>query len=177
MEITNYKLKDFIKLDANTIEETAGVLAHLKPSPTKKELFYCSLTFVDFVKRKLGKGELEPMIEIIKELQELSEAEVMDMTVVDFYGTIKAAGQQLRDLLSLEQTRLESKHGNFKWEAVEGSKRLAPFGLYNTLDNLSKGDITKWELIKNLPYDQIFTKLFMDTVRADIEEDISKIKK
>ena len=175
-EIVNYKLKDFIRMKIELIEEYASALTFIEPIETKKELFYMPLRFVDFVKTHLASDNIEDILEIIGQLTDRTHEEVLEIRVVEFYRTLKGIKKQLEEIIKLEKDRLSGNAVDFRWEAVNGSERLAPFGIFNTLDNLSGGDITKWDEIHDMPYDKVFTKLFMDTVRADIEIEKSKIK-
>lgn len=57
-----------------------------------------------------------------------------------------------------------------------GINKLDQFGLLNTLDNLAKGDITKYDLIRSTPYNVIFDKQYMEVTKSEIEKKLSKIK-
>jgi len=175
-KINNYKLRDFLKKDEKLIEEYATMLSFIEPIPTKNELFYMPLEDVDFIKRSIAKIDLPLMVAILEKCNDLSEEEVMAMPIVSFYGNIRSVKLQLDKILTLEEEKLSSSVPNLKWESVDGSKRLSPFGIHNTLDKLSGGDILKWDAIKKLPYDLVFVKLFMDRVRGDIDYEMSKIK-
>ena len=59
---------------------------------------------------------------------------------------------------------------------VEGSQRMSKFGIYNTLENLSGGDILKYKEIKNLKYSEVFMVLLMKKTASDIRADMAKIK-
>jgi len=57
-----------------------------------------------------------------------------------------------------------------------GINKLDQFGLLNTLDNLTNGDILKYNEIRNIPYNVIFDKQYMEVVKLDIQKKLSKIK-
>jgi len=57
-----------------------------------------------------------------------------------------------------------------------GINKLDQFGLLNTLDNLANGDILKYNEIRNIPYNVIFDKQYMEVVKLDIQKKLSKIK-
>lgn len=57
-----------------------------------------------------------------------------------------------------------------------GIQKLDKFGNLNTLDNLAKGDILKYDLIRNTPYNVIFDKQYMEVTKSEIEKKLSKIK-
>lgn len=57
-----------------------------------------------------------------------------------------------------------------------GGNNLNKFGLMNTLDNLAKGDILKYDLIRQLPYNVVFDKQYLEVTKAEIEKKLAKIK-
>lgn len=57
-----------------------------------------------------------------------------------------------------------------------GINKLDKFGILNTLDNLAKGDILKYDLIRKLPYRTVFDKQYMEVTKSDIEKRLTKIK-
>jgi len=57
-----------------------------------------------------------------------------------------------------------------------GINNLDQFGILNTLDNLSGGDILKYDLIRNIPYNIVFDKQYMEVVKSGIENKLAKIK-
>lgn len=57
-----------------------------------------------------------------------------------------------------------------------GINKLDQFGVINTLDNLAKGDILKYDLIRELPYNVVFDKQYLEVTKSEIEKKLSKIK-
>jgi hypothetical protein len=57
-----------------------------------------------------------------------------------------------------------------------GINNLNKFGYLNMIDNLAKGDILKYDLIKNIAYNVIFDKQYFDITKSQIEKKLSKIK-
>lgn len=176
VELIRYKMKDFLRKDLETVEEYSRVLKHLQPTQTKKRLDEMPLRFVDYVKKTLPSGTFEDIIDILAHLEGVEMEDILKWDVVEFYSTLKGVTAELERLLKMEEERLTPKHQNAKWEMVNGSGRMAPFGVYNTLDRLSDGDILKWDSILDMPYRVVMMKVFMDTVRVDIEHDMAQIK-
>ena len=81
---------------------------------------------------------------------------------------------EMKTIRELESTYLRSDPDVKLLQA--GINKLDQFGLINTLDNLAKGDILKYDLIRELPYNVVFDKQYMEVVKADIEKKLSKIK-
>ena len=57
-----------------------------------------------------------------------------------------------------------------------GINKLDQFGLLNTLDNLAKGDVLKYDAIRQMSYNVIFDKQYMEVTKSEIEKKLSKIK-
>jgi len=81
---------------------------------------------------------------------------------------------EMKTIRELESTYLRSDPDVKLLQA--GINKLDQFGLMNTLDNLAKGDILKYDLIRELPYNVVFDKQFLEVTKADIEKKLSKIK-
>jgi hypothetical protein len=81
---------------------------------------------------------------------------------------------EMKTIRELESTYLRSDPDVKLLQA--GINKLDQFGLMNTLDNLAKGDILKYDLIRELPYNVVFDKQYMEVTKAEIEKKLSKIK-
>lgn len=176
MELTNYKMKDFLKQGEETFKQYNTALQFLQPTDTNKRLMDMPLRFVEYVKKTIPSATFVDMIDMIAHLQGVEEKEIREMKVVDFYGLMKSLVKQTVEIVQNEEKRLTPKHPNPKWELVNGAGKMSPFGIYLTLDKLSGGDILKWDAILDQPYSRVMTKLFMDTVKADIEHDIAQLE-
>ncbi|KQC33399.1 hypothetical protein AAU57_08790 [Nonlabens sp. YIK11] len=174
-EIKNYKLVDFLKQDRTLIDDYVSILSHSLPVPTKKELWFMKLKHVEFIKQNINSTDDDSIIQILKLTEGIKKKEVLNMTITKFFGKINSVKQQLETISKAEQ-QLESDHINPKWEAVDGSKRMAKFGILNILDNLANGDILKWEKVKNLQFSDVFTKLLMDKTKNDIQIEMNNVK-
>lgn len=81
---------------------------------------------------------------------------------------------ELKTISELESTYLRSDPDIKMMQA--GINKLDQFGLINTLDNLAKGDVLKYDAIRNLPYNVIFDKQYMEVTKSEIEKKLAKIK-
>lgn len=172
--IKNYKLKTFLKQSPELIEEYSSILKHLEEIPTKNELKSLKLREVEFVKKQIGNDKA--LAEIFEYMHEIDEEKLMNLKITEFYGFFNYIINQLEALLATEERHLVSEHVDFKWEAVEGSKRLSKLGILPMIDNLAQGDILKYEQILDLPYMTVFKKLMLDRIKGDIEKDMNKVK-
>lgn len=172
--IKNYKLKDFMLLDAETASEYINILKHLEPIQTKNRLINLNLGEVEFIKRSINDDAEIP--EIYQLLEGVKEVELMEMDIVRFYSLLNDIIQQIEGVLKAEEEHLTPTHTNVKWEAVEGSKRLSVMGVLPLVDNLANGDILKYDEIMKIPYQTVFNKLKLDTINSDLEYEMNKIK-
>lgn len=175
-EIKNYKLKDFLKKDEETIQQYITVLTLSGTIPTKNEVFYLKLREVQDIRDHLTAGTIDNLIHAVAITEGKTYDEVQKLKILDFFRLVNSIVEQIEQISTAEQTSLSSEHPNFKWEAVNGSDKLAKFGIYNTLDTLSGGDITKYEQILDLSYSDVFTKMYMERVKADLEIEMNQLK-
>ena len=57
-----------------------------------------------------------------------------------------------------------------------GIHKLDQFGIKNILDNLTDGKIWEYDKIRNMPYNDVFDKQYMEIVKSEVEKKLSKIK-
>lgn len=175
-DIINYKLKTFLRKDTELIQNYITLLSHLVPVPVKKEVFYMKLKKVQDIKELVADGTLMSLIKVVQMTDKVSDEDILEMKILDFFPRVNDVIRQLKEIRHAEEVSLQSKHSSFKWEAVNGSERMSKFGIYNTLDNLAKGKIWKYKKILNLSYADVFTKLYMDTVKGDLDNEMNTIK-
>lgn len=81
---------------------------------------------------------------------------------------------ELKTIRELESNYLRSDPDVKLLQA--GINKLDQFGLMNTLDNLAKGDILKYDLIRQLPYNVVFDKQYLEVTKSEIEKKLAKQK-
>ncbi|MCD8740390.1 hypothetical protein LT679_07230 [Mucilaginibacter roseus] len=54
-------------------------------------------------------------------------------------------------------------------EKRAGIQAFEKFKHINTINALSGGDVTKWDLILNTPYERVLTKLLLNKTEADYQ--------
>ena len=175
-KITNFKLKDFFKQDIELIKTYVKILQLLEPIQTKNEVYHLKLKDVEFIKQYLFEDDDEALIEIISIVQELNQKEVLNLEIIEVFGILNSIKEQIERINNAEVSSLTSDNINIKFEAVNGAERLKQFGIYNILNNLSNGDILKWNSIMELPYSDVFMKLLLDKTNNDIQSEMNNIK-
>jgi len=175
-EIKNYELGEFFKQSPELIQQYVEVLQHVKPVDTANDVFHLKLKDVEFIKENLLSDTDEELLEIIAKVQGIKLKKVLKIKVVEFFGLLNSIKEQLIQINKAEAASLVSENTNFKWEAVNGSDRLSMFGIYNTLESLSGGDILKWNDIMELTYSDVFMKLYINKINADLQHEMNQIK-
>lgn len=100
--------------------------------------------------------------------------DIQNITVKEVMSFILWIIDELKTIRELESNYLRSDPDIKMMQA--GINELDQFGIKNTLDNLSKGDILKYNEIRNLPYHEVFDKQYMETIKSKIEKKLAKIK-
>ena len=60
-------------------------------------------------------------------------------------------------------------------EEKAGIKSFQKFGYVNTVNSLAGGDVTKWSLILNLPYNIILTKLLLNKAESAYQKKYTEL--
>lgn len=176
MEITNFKLIDFVNQEPEIIQEYMVALRYLNPLETKRKIFHMKLKHVEMIKKSLNSGNDADLIKIVGKVQKLKDKVVLDMPIIDFFGLVASIREQLKVIVQAEENGLTPSYIDPKWEAVNGSERMAKFGIYNTLDNLAGGDALKYKEYMNMNYSEVFTILLKRKEASDIQREMAAIK-
>lgn len=148
--LLNFDFESLIYLKWTTLKE---VLPELFAKNNFEELFYLML-------KDRGVNLFKVDIQNI----EINKAMSFILWIID----------ELKSVNELEKAYLTSDPDVKFLQA--GGNNLNKFGLMNTLDNLAKGDILKYDLIRQLPYNVVFDKQYLEVTKSEIEKKLSKIK-
>ncbi|MEW5675554.1 hypothetical protein ABGT15_04515 [Flavobacterium enshiense] len=197
--IIDYKLSEFLQItDINLITNYLFVLDLLKPlksidnprfkrwkiwsNKEPKQLIIKApreLTFADVtnIRNYFNEATIHGVIESVKLVSGLSEREILELRITQFYGIINFMKEDLIQLANMEINELSDDSFDMNLESVNAKGRMARFGVLNTIDSLAKEDILRWEEIEKLPYMTVFTKLLMDKEKNDIQRELAEIQK
>ena len=100
--------------------------------------------------------------------------DVQKIKVSDAIAFILWLIDEMKSINELESQYLKSDPDIKMLQA--GINKLDKFGILNTLDNLAKGDILKYDAIRQMPYNVIFDKQYFEVTKSEIEKKLSKIK-
>ena len=176
MEIENFKLIDFFKQTPELINKYVIILKYIPGKKTKRAIFNMKLKHVERIKQTIDSGEDHDLIVIVSKVQKITKKAVFELPIIEFFGIISSVREQMKVILAAEENGLTSSHTDFKWESVNGSERMAKFGIYNTLESLSGGDALKYKAYMNMNYSEVFTILLMRKEAADLQREMSLIK-
>src|SRR5690606_5380563 len=124
-ELINYTIKEFMSQDNKLVLEYMAYLSLLRPGQTVKEVFYMTLKEVQDIRDYMTTGTINSLIEVIALVEKKKLSQFLKMTIMDFFPLINSVVKQLEQIGRAEQIKLVSKQTNLKWEAVNGSERLA----------------------------------------------------
>lgn len=195
-KIINYKLKDFFLLtDIKQAEDYLSILTNLNPLKEIKNprfrwykrkesqiiripsLLELKFGEVAQIRNSFSIGNIEGIIECVMILTKLNRIEILNFTIVTFYGIISSIKKDLERISNMEFNELSSDDDDINLEIVRASERLARYGIINAFENLSGGDITKWKEIEQIPFMQVFTKLSLDNTKSTIQKEVSELQK
>ncbi|PZR20884.1 MAG: hypothetical protein DI539_09435 [Flavobacterium psychrophilum] len=194
MTITNYKLKEFLQEGLEKIEDYLPFLELLQPTaeithPKTQMMIKVrdvrELTFgrVNELRINLQVPSLEALFESITFVTNLTEEEVMELTILDYYGTLASIKKGLEIISLMEENELgddeddDADETEILYRSVNASQRMARFGVMNTINCLAGGDITKFKAIEDLPFMVVFTKLVMNKTNEKINREVELLRK
>lgn len=196
--LINYKLSDFLKLTSEeTIQDYLVVLDLLNPlneipNPTYKwfnkqpktlnikSIKDLSFGDVSIIRNNFNNASIETIFDSIKMILNVQDKEILNFTILTFYGIINNIKNELVEITNMEINELTDDsfdENDSNLLAVNANERMSRFGVLNIIDSLAKEDILKWELIEQLPYMTVFTKLMIDKTKSTIHKDISELQR
>lgn len=115
------------------------------------------------------------LTEIIERMLDYSgvELDLYEVDVKEQMQVVIYAQNMLKQIFEMEKREFESQPDMNIIAA--GGDRFNIFGEYNTLDSLAGGDITKWDAVKLISYEDSFTKLLKNKKQSEFEKDYAKV--
>jgi len=172
MEIENKTFRDFLKQTTEEVKEQMIILSVLKPKPTKREIYFLPLEDVEFIKENQFSENIWDLINI---LLKVGEKNPMDMRILDVFPKLHSIREQIEEIAHIEKS-LTPNSEDLKSKMVNYGKRMSKYGIYNTLERLSGGNILEWDRVRKMSYDEVFVKLSMEKEKADLKREMDAIK-
>jgi len=113
----------------------------------------------------------EQVIDIIKELSGYPRDKILDKCWIDVFRFVKFVMKSIEEVDKVEE-KLAYEPDAHEQEA--GHESYQQFGYFATIDRLAGGDPLKYELIGNMEYSVIFSKLLLNKVDAQFAKNYQK---
>jgi len=185
MEIKNYKIYQFLALEADKISEYMDYLSCLNPKNSivvdryrigltdvtnyrlhAPSVWDMKFKEVDQLKTLLSSSEDENILKAVSLVFKISIQQVYMLSIIDFFSALNYITKEVLNVVTAEKNSAID-NADQKLQACN-VKRLDKFKSYNVIDNLADGDVLKWDSIQELPYRIVFTKTYKDTITNDI---------
>ncbi len=134
-----------------------------------------TMSFGDVVdiKKMLSQMTLEDQIKSVSRVYGIEEEVLINMKVTTFFSLFNYVVKELTAIIETEQKTLTGSH---KSEMIQaGVEKLKQFGVLTTIDSLAGGNVLKWQSILEERYSTVYTKMYMNKVRSEVEERYSEI--
>lgn len=193
-KIINYKIKDFFELqDENLVGDYLMILETLNPlkkisnpdykwykkNPKSIEVKPVrSLTFGDvaLIRNNFNSPSIETIIDAVKLVTGSKYKQILNFTIVEFYGIISYIKSELLDISNIEENELSDDYFDINAEVVNANKRMARFGVLNVIDSLTD-NVAQWEKIESMSYMTVLTKMIMNNEKNKIQREIAELQK
>lgn len=193
--LINYKLIDFIQIqDETIIQDYLVFLELLRPLKVISNPIYkwykrntktlqikaikdLSFGDVTVIRNNFNEASIASIIESVKMVVDLTDKQILNLTILEFYGIINYMKSELTDITNMEINELTDDSFDINIETVNAKERMGKFGVLNTIDSLAKEDILRWSQIEKLPYMTVFTKLRMDNEKNKIQQEIAELQR
>ena len=163
MEIENITFLEYTNLKDKSLYDYAAQFS--RKLNTAKDLFdigdFTKLTFgqVKDAQYLFSSGvSFEKMFKFVSQVTKDPYNKIAKQRFFDLCMCRRFVEEQLQEIHKLE---LNIYHETDARDESAGIDRLAKFGVLIQIDSLAGGDVLKYDLIKELPYNLCFTKLLM----------------
>ncbi len=170
-----FQLKDADKMDAINVRLKIGEFKkvdHFKTGGHKKATF----GFIKLLQFKMGKGlyTWELFVKSLAEECKIDQDEILNTSVYFCKEQIEYLINDIKDVNKLESSNLVGFQDIDSTEA--GIEDFNKYGNFIQIDALAKGDPLKYDEIEKQPYMRMFTKLMLDSERAEYNRKLQRIK-
>ena len=142
-----------------------------------KSVLELSFGQVTEIRNNFNNASIESIVESISMVTDLENKQVMYFKITQLYGIINGIKEQLEQITNMEINELSDEEDDIDLITVNATERMAKFGILNTIDSLSNGDVLRWTEIEKLHYLTVYTKLKMDKENNKIQKEITELQK
>lgn len=113
-------------------------------------------------------------IKLISYIEKIIHQKCGDLDLTTFVQTWKYILSEIERISEIESIAL--KYEATDEEIQAGIDRLGVLGIYMQIRSLTKGDITKNEMVRNMKYSDAFVELVTQKMLSDYEKELVKIR-
>ena len=175
MEITNFKLKTFVRQEKELVVKYLTALRFLNPVETKNKLSSLTLREVEFFKKNINSPNDDVLYLMVSKIEGIDVKKVSEMKILRFFGVLASIRNQLEKISNAE-AQLVPEIPNLKWDLVGGSEVMGKYGVMNTVKFLAKGDHEKYDFYLGTRYSKVFSWLMQDKEDLELAKKMDKIK-
>lgn len=127
------------------------------------------------IKKLLQDMTLKDQLEVVSKVYGIQVETLATIHVTTFFSMFNYVVKEVKQIMKNEEMYLK---GDIEADMMQaGVDKLNQFGILATVDTLAGNDVLKWEEVLEQRYSRVFTKMFMNKVRNDIEKKYIEIKK
>ncbi len=171
-------VSEFIQLEADEVPE--NLLKVLKRSNTllgveADELSEIQWGRVKEIQEAMSDGDIiSAVLKTVDHKKVINKSKILGLEYKIFLYFCAWLSDQLEQIGKMEEQLI----GETNEDLIEaGVEDLNKFGWINALDSLAGNDITKWQMVYELPYKDVYIKLLKDKETADVQSRFQDIMK
>lgn len=171
-EIINYSTREFLKKDPELQTKYLDLIQYLRPMDTKKKIWELKLKDVTYIRDNYSTDNIWTMVRI---LVLLGEKDPLSLPILKFFPKYWGIKDQLAYLSTIEE-KLRVDEPDTRAEMVGYGKKMAKFGIYNTLIPLAKKLNLTLKEVNEMEYGEVYTILLYNTTESNLQNEMAKIK-
>lgn len=134
-----------------------------------------AMTFGEVVdlKKLITSNDFNDKIRAVELVYKIPFETLSEMKAIKFFPLLNYVTKEIESIAENEAKTLSGDYDSDMLNA--GVEELNQFGVITTIDTLASGDVLKWQSILDTRYSTVFTKLYLNKVKAKIESEYQKI--
>lgn len=172
MQLPFITIGEYLHLDNEERKDYDFAIRYSKQSEAKDILLFGDITKKTFGEVKDWQQLFSDKECFVKFLTMFDE-KLLTLDVFSFFAFYRYVESEVVRVSEVESILLS--HEPTADEVAAGIERFNKFGVALQIDNLAKGDVTKWEAIKQMPYEHCLLKLAIDKNSNDFQRDYQNL--
>jgi len=172
MKLPFITIGEYLHLDSEERKNYDFAIRYSKQSEPKDILLFGDITKKTFGEVKDWQQLFSDKECFVKFLTMFDE-KLLTLDVFSFFAFYRYVESEVVRVSEVESILLS--HEPTADEVAAGIDRFNKFGVALQIDNLAKGDVTKWEAIKQMPYEHCLLKLAIDKNSNDFQRDYQNL--